>query len=1167
MTRSLRPLSLLRGLYYYVASALAAFYLVFVHSVARQVRRTVRWGSRSLGLSGREATEEQKDQRKKQHEERKRQRVQERAAAQLNLPLYKHACDCAPSVASSESPSPSSSPAPEGSAPWSIADCPRSRRVLTTRDGVRLTYYVLFPGNPRLMVFASGLGFASDFAAFASLVHRYGKVGGDFSFIAWDYRGLFSSGGGPMADEDDQEDSDNGTRRRSTRAKQQAKTKRPVPRRLAIPNHAEDLADILAAEGRYPQIDLLVGYSLGVAISLEFAALYPDRLKKLALINGTYGSVFETAFQPFFRVPFLSALLSAGIEFVLDHPVVLPHIITLLRPVLWCWKRLYNFLLEKDYNVAVLGPNYLEHFLSQYLDDTVCSPAHTDAYLRLFQELNAHSAYHLLRYIQAPTLVISGLLDVLTPAYCGFEMARRLPNSRHVVAYLSSHCVLLEQPVLVAREIARLLEHDDEQADTQQNNKSDNDDEQLQRSVSPFTRAAEVSASAARRSNGATTTGSGRRFLGDELNQNGGGTRIRSGSDRDGPEPLVPEHSQARRTSAYYPHDSDDDEAVFLQDDHTSLRFEDDKDEEEEEERVSTSSGQQAVAEIHVGQTVAAADDTVPAAASSAAVAAPLPAVVLSSASSVTADAPVSYASLVSGLAHFDPSLPVPPFPLRPVAVLTCADQGERKHDDRALIASLQAAGVPAEHVVWDSPGRPWAHYRAVVIRSPWGYWRRPKLWNATIEAIQTAGVPCGNSVDILRFNSHKVYLKGMEERHKAHTAQQRKEEKKASSKKSKNKGNDAQEAQQVEAEAASSSSSSVEPMGFIPTLWLHQSDLSDAASISSSMVARGWGSNGGVLKPTSSAGGANTIRLPSPLQRPEEFANAVAEAQKLQLGEEERKEAEAKGEEAEALPTWMLQPFQPQILTDGEFSFFFLLSPGGPDVGVISAAPASADIAASASASSSSSVSTSAPRLRFIHGGQKRPKSGSFLVQPTQGGILTPWTPTAAQIETARATIGLLTPFAPEHFLYVRVDCIRAWDSAADAPASDGRLLLMELEAIEPDFYSHLTPDFASLYFDAARTFLQREGVWDNNKEDHTGGSGSEAASAQAQAQQLAQEKATTTVEDKSAAVVDERAVEAPTLAAADPAPPAAAAAAPPPAAGAAAAGSARKGKKKFVK
>jgi pimeloyl-ACP methyl ester carboxylesterase len=1158
MTRSLRPLSLLRGLYYYIASALAAFYLVFVHSVARQVRRTVRWGSRSLGLSGSSSSDEElRQQKKKQHEERKRQRVQERAAAQLNLPLYKHACDCAPSVASSESPSPSPSPAPEGAAPWSIADCPRSRRVLTTRDGVRLTYYVLFPGNPRLMVFASGLGFASDFAAFASLVHRYGKVGGDFSFIAWDYRGLFSSGGGPMAD--DEEEEDNGTRRRSTRAKQQSK--RPVPRRLAIPNHAEDLADILTAEGRYRQIDLLVGYSLGVAISLEFAALYPDRLKKLALINGTYGSVFETAFQPFFRVPFLSALLSAGIEFVLDHPVVLPHIITLLRPVLWCWKRLYNFVLEKDYNVAVLGPNYLEHFLSQYLDDTVCSPAHTDAYLRLFQELNAHSAYHLLRHIQAPTLVISGLLDVLTPAYCGFEMARRLPNSRHVVAYLSSHCVLLEQPVLVAREIARLLEHDDAQVDTQQNNKSDKDDEQLHRSVSPFTRAAEVSASAARHSNGAATTaGSGRRFLGDELNQNGGDTRVRSGSDRDGPEPLVPEHSQARRTSAYYPHDSDDDE-VFLQDDHTSLRFEDDKEDEEEEERVSTSSNQQAVAEVQVGQTVAAAADPAPAVASAAAVAAPLPAVVLSSASSVAADAPASYASLVSGLSSFDPSLPVPPFSLRPVAVLTCADQGERKHDDRALIASLQAAGVPAEHVVWDSPGRPWAHYRAVVIRSPWGYWRRPKLWNATIEAIQTAGVPCGNSVDILRFNSHKVYLKGMEERHKAHTAQQRKEEKKVSSKKNKNKGNkgnaDAEEAA-AEAEGASSASSSVEPMGFIPTLWLHQSDLSDAASISSAMVARGWGSNGGVLKPTSSAGGANTIRLPSPLQKPEEFANAVAEAQKLQLGEEERKETEAKGEEAEALPTWMLQPFQPQIITDGEFSFFFLLSPGGPDVGVISTAPASADGAASASSAAvSSSVSTSAPRLRFIHGGQKRPKSGSFLVQPTQGGILTPWTPTAAQIETARATIGLLTPFAPEQFLYVRVDCIRAWDSVADAPASDGRLLLMELEAIEPDFYSHLTSDFASLYFDAAKTFLQREGVWDN-----TSGRGAVEATASAQAQ----EKATATVEDKSAAVVDESSIEVkPTLAAADPVPPAAAA--PSAAAAPAAAGSARKGKKKFVK
>ena len=42
--------------------------------------------------------------------------------------------------------------------------------------------------------------------------------------------------------------------------------------------------------------------------------------------------------------------------------------------------------------------------LGRYLDD-VLGPSSTN-YLRLFQELDAHSTYHLLRHIQAPALNI-----------------------------------------------------------------------------------------------------------------------------------------------------------------------------------------------------------------------------------------------------------------------------------------------------------------------------------------------------------------------------------------------------------------------------------------------------------------------------------------------------------------------------------------------------------------------------------------------------------------------------------------------------------------------------------------------------------------------------------------------------------------------------------------
>ncbi len=80
--------------------------------------------------------------------------------------------------------------------------------------------------------------------------------------------------------------------------------------------------------------------------------------------------------------------------------------------------RIYSFFFGSPLMRSILGPDYLADFMESYLGDMCQTSAqHTLNYLRLFQELNAHSVYHLLPHIEQPTLVVSGLLDVLTPAY------------------------------------------------------------------------------------------------------------------------------------------------------------------------------------------------------------------------------------------------------------------------------------------------------------------------------------------------------------------------------------------------------------------------------------------------------------------------------------------------------------------------------------------------------------------------------------------------------------------------------------------------------------------------------------------------------------------------------------------------------------------------------
>lgn len=92
-----------------------------------------------------------------------------------------------------------------------------------------------------------------------------------------------------------------------------------------------------------------------------------------------------------------------------------------------------------------------------------------------------------------------------------------------------------------------------------------------------------------------------------------------------------------------------------------------------------------------------------------------------------------------------------------------------------------------------------------------------------------------------------------------------------------------------------------------------------------------------------------------------------------------------------------------------------------------------------------------------YSHTVLKRPGSGDFRVQKEHGGTLEPAEPTAAVIDAAGRAIAAI-PFGGEAPLYARVDgCI-----------VDGRLLLMELEVLEPELFLRCAPESAGRLADA---------------------------------------------------------------------------------------------------
>lgn len=112
----------------------------------------------------------------------------------------------------------------------------------------------------------------------------------------------------------------------------------------------------------------------------------------------------------------------------------------------------------------------------------------------------------------------------------------------------------------------------------------------------------------------------------------------------------------------------------------------------------------------------------------------------------------------------------------------------------------------------------------------------------------------------------------------------------------------------------------------------------------------------------------------------------------------------------APAYADMMLQPFLPSVAEEGEISLFLFN-------GALS------------------------------HAVIKRAADGDFRVQPQYGGQMTPYAPDQEARGLAEAALAA----APARPVYARVDMARL---------PDGRLALMELEAVEPDLYFAFAPD-----------------------------------------------------------------------------------------------------------
>lgn len=274
-------------------------------------------------------------------------------------------------------------------------------------DGLQVANYRTGDKGKPPFVLANGLG--GNVEAWRHLINQFQDR---YYILSWDYRGLFNS--------DIPKDASS----------------------YAVKTHCLDLATLIRLEGVDPFI--LAGWSMGVQVSLEYYRLFPEQVKGLILVCGTYGRPFETAFHA--KIP--KVILEELTRFFHKQHKLVEYImrkglnhIDVVR-----WGKLLGFLARQTDEKVVR--TLVDHFISSL---------NMEVYFQILDALARHDAEEVLEKIDVPTLIITGDKDFFTPMSLAEEMHRRIKGSELLIVPGGSHYAPVEYPEVINPRVEQFL--------------------------------------------------------------------------------------------------------------------------------------------------------------------------------------------------------------------------------------------------------------------------------------------------------------------------------------------------------------------------------------------------------------------------------------------------------------------------------------------------------------------------------------------------------------------------------------------------------------------------------------------------------------------------------------------------------------------------------------
>jgi pimeloyl-ACP methyl ester carboxylesterase len=215
----------------------------------------------------------------------------------------------------------------------------------------------------------------------------------------------------------------------------------PLKSAYTVNGFAKDL-DLLLRSIGIPEV-VLVGWSMGGIISLEYALNYPSKVKALILI-ATRGH-----HNPKLKRRIILQYLQARLSLLMDFTA--PRKYDRASggfPTQKIW-------LEREVE-KMLSPKASREVQDWVMSDVRNNPR--ENYFQAVRSIWNWGAADRLKEIEAPTLIMVGDKDTRTPPRFSRLLHATIPNSSLVIVKDAGHCLPLEQPQRVNEEIIEFLE-------------------------------------------------------------------------------------------------------------------------------------------------------------------------------------------------------------------------------------------------------------------------------------------------------------------------------------------------------------------------------------------------------------------------------------------------------------------------------------------------------------------------------------------------------------------------------------------------------------------------------------------------------------------------------------------------------------------------------------